>query len=159
MNQQSSIDLTPRASTPPAGSRRGRSWRNVALLTVVLVAASVLVFKFLTNATEYYCNVDELNVKAGCSGASRLRLQGTVVPGTVVNREGETDFTLSFNGKSVQVQNTGAPGALFREGIAVLVEGKLAAPDRFASDLIIVKHSEKYEKEHPDRVTTTSTPA
>jgi cytochrome c-type biogenesis protein CcmE len=150
------LNLTPRTSGP-AQPRRARKWRNVALLTAVAFAAGFLLFEFLTNSTEYYCNVDEVGVKAGCSGTSSLRLQGTVVPGTVQEGNGQLDFALSFGGKTIQVRHQGDPQALFQPGIAVVLVGHLLNPNTFASHQIMVKHSEKSEKEHPDRVSTPTT--
>jgi cytochrome c-type biogenesis protein CcmE len=152
------INLTPRTSGP-AQARPRRKWRNVALLTAVAVAAGFLLFQFLTNSTQYYCNVDEVGVKAGCSGTSSMRLQGTVVPGTVQQRDGQLDFALAFNNKTIQVHHHGDPEALFQPGIAVVLDGRLENSTTFNSAHIMVKHSEKYQKEHPDRVSTTTTAA
>lgn len=150
------LNLTPRTSGP-AKPRRARRWRNIALLTAVSLAAGFLLFEFLTNSTEYYCNVDEVGVKAGCSGDASLRLQGTVVPGTVSESNGQLNFALEFNGKTIQVHHQGDPQALFQPGIAVVLVGHLEDSTTFSSHQIMVKHSEKYEKEHPDRVSTTPT--
>jgi cytochrome c-type biogenesis protein CcmE len=38
-----------------------------------------------------------------------------------------------------------------------VLEGRFSG-EHFASDRILVKHSETYEAEHPDRVTTSSVP-
>jgi cytochrome c-type biogenesis protein CcmE len=148
------LNLTPR-TTGPVKPRRRRKWRNIALLTAVAFAASFLLFEFLTNSTEYYCNVDEVGVKAGCSGTGQLRLQGTVVPGTVQTGNGELAFDLSFGGKTIQVHHQGDPQALFQPGIAVVLVGHLENSTLFDSNQIMVKHSEKYVKEHPDRVSPT----
>ncbi len=149
------VNLAPRTSGP-AKARPRRKWRNVALLSVVVFAAGFLLFQFLTNSTEYYCNVDEVGVKAGCSGEARLRLQGTVVPGTVQQSDGQLDFALAFGGKTIQVRHRGDPQALFQPGIAVVLDGRLVNPTTFDSSRIMVKHSEKYEEEHPDRVSPST---
>jgi cytochrome c-type biogenesis protein CcmE len=150
------LNLTPRTSGPRA-PRKARKWRNIALLTAVTFAAGFLLFEFLTNSTEYYCNVDEVGVKSGCSGTARLRLQGTVVPGTVQDSNGLLNFDLAFGGKTIEVRHQGDPQALFQPGIAVVVVGHLVDATTFESNQIMVKHSEKYEKEHPDRVSTPTT--
>ena len=43
---------------------------------------------------------------------------------------------------------------MFKPGIPVVLEGRFQG-DTFASDRIMVKHSEDYVAEHPSRVTTT----
>ena len=151
------VDLTPRTPVAAVRPRRRRKWKNLSVLSVVLIATAVLVFKFLTNSTQYFCNVDEVGVKSGCMDtSSRFRLQGVVAPGTVKQTADEVDFALTYGGKTVQVHHQGDPSALFQPGIAVVVEGTMVGSDHFQSDLIMVKHSEKYEKEHPDRVPSST---
>jgi len=42
------------------------------MLSVVLVAVAFLLFKFLTSATMYFCDADQVGVKSECSGAKRF---------------------------------------------------------------------------------------
>ena len=42
-------------------------------------------------------------------------------------------------------------------GIPVVLEGRFAPDGHFASDLIMVKHTEDYVAKHPDRVRTAET--
>jgi cytochrome c-type biogenesis protein CcmE len=145
------VDLTPRAA--PAVRRRRRAPSTV-MLSVVLVAVAFLLFKFLTSATMYFCDADQVGVKSECSGDKRFRLRGAVVEGTVKNTADGVDFDVVLNGKTIHVRHTGSPPQLFREGIQVVVEGKLVAdaPATFASDQLLVKHGEEYRKKNPGRV-------
>jgi cytochrome c-type biogenesis protein CcmE len=124
------------------------------MLSVVLVAVAFLLFKFLTSATMYFCDADQVGVKSECSGDKRFRLRGAVVEGTVKNTADGVDFDVMLNGKTIHVQHTGSPPQLFREGIQVVVEGRLVAdaPATFASDQLLVKHGEEYRKKNPGRV-------
>jgi cytochrome c-type biogenesis protein CcmE len=124
------------------------------MLSVVLVAVAFLLFKFLTSATMYFCDADQVGVKSECSGDKRFRLRGAVVEGTVKNTADGVDFDVVLNGKTIHVQHTGSPPQLFREGIQVVVEGRLVAdaPGTFASDQLLVKHGEEYRKKNPGRV-------
>lgn len=129
------------------------------MLSVVLVAVAFLLFKFLTSATTYFCDADQVGVKSECSGDKRFRLRGAVVEGTVKNTSDGVDFDVVLNGKTIHVEHTGSPPQLFREGIQVVVEGKLVAgpsdgsgPNTFASDQLLVKHGEEYRKKNPGRV-------
>ncbi len=124
------------------------------MLSVVLVAVAFLLFKFLTSATMYFCDADQVGVKSECSGDKRFRLRGAVVEGTVKKTTDGVDFDVVLNGKTIHVRHTGSPPQLFREGIQVVVEGKLVAgpPATFASDQLLVKHGEEYRKKNPGRV-------
>jgi len=129
------------------------------MLSVVLVAVAFLLFKFLSSATMYFCDADQVGVKSECSGDKRFRLRGAVVEGTVKNTADGVDFDVALNNKTIHVRHTGSPPQLFREGIQVVVEGKLVAGPTdgggratFASDNLLVKHGEEYRKKNPGRV-------
>jgi cytochrome c-type biogenesis protein CcmE len=75
-----------------------------------------------------------------------------VVDGTVRTVDpGEVGFDVAFNGATVHVVHSGNPPELFKAGIPVVLEGHWEG-DHFASDRIMVKHSEEYKEENPDRV-------
>jgi cytochrome c-type biogenesis protein CcmE len=162
MGTDSNIDLTPRESVPsaPRVRPRGRRWPAVLVLVLVFVGGGVLVTKFLSSAIDYYCNVDELGVKAGCEAGRRLRVQGNVQEGTVASAEGVTTFEIAFNGVKMQVRYEGDPGGIFQECVPVVVHGRLVdttAADGsvthvFEGDTLEVKHSNKYASANKDRL-------
>jgi cytochrome c-type biogenesis protein CcmE len=143
--------LVPRPARA-AGSGRPRKNRGAwLLLALLVVVGGVVVTKFLTSAIDYYCNVDEINVKDRCDGDRRLRVQGTVEQGSVQFVNGVTSFRMSFNGATLPVRYDGDPGGIFDECIPVVVHGRLDN-GVFDGDRVEVKHSEDYEAENPDRL-------
>ncbi len=62
-----------------------------------------------------------------------------------------TRFAIAEKGTRVEVVHRGDPPELFQPGIPVVLEGRWDG-DRFASDRIMVKHSEQYKARNPDRV-------
>ncbi len=156
------LDLTPRSAGRAAGTGGGKRRHNLGVgvvLAVLLAAAAFVVFKGLSQASVYFCNADEVGVRDACRGSARFRLQGTVDAGSVRRDDGRiTEFTVSYGGATVPVRYQGAePTDMFQEGIPVVVEGRLAHADdptdtTFAGDRILVKHSEQYRAENPDRV-------
>ena len=146
------MDLTPRPA--PITKRRRRRAPNAILLSVAAVAVVFLIFKFLTSATMYFCDADQVGVKSECSGAKRFRLRGAVVAGTVKSTAEGVNFDVTLNNRTIHVEHQGNPPDLFREGIQVVVEGKLVSgvSDTFASDQLLVKHSEEYRAKNPGRV-------
>ena len=62
-------------------------------------------------------------------------------------------FTLTSKSVEVPVRHKGDPPELFKPGIPVVLEGRFQG-DVFSSDRILVRHSETYVAENPDRVQT-----
>ncbi len=155
------VDLPPRPTgagdgdgdgDAPSSARtqRRRSPWTVALLVLLLGALSFVVFRGLTDATLYFYNADEAVERQDDLGDRRFRLQGEVQD-DVVETDAGARFTIAFNGVSVVVDHVGDPPDLFRPGIPVVLEGRWAG-GVFASDRMLVKHSEEYKAENPDRV-------
>lgn len=148
------LDLSPRTTTDlsrprPPSSRRRIGWTVV--LAALLGVAAFVVFQFLSSATLYFCNADEVGVKANCQEGRRFRLQGVVEQGSIDATGGVLRFDVTYGGATYPVTYQGDPGGIFEEGIPVVVEGRLA-DGTFEGDRILVKHSEQYREENPDRV-------
>jgi cytochrome c-type biogenesis protein CcmE len=80
-----------------------------------------------------------------------------VLPGTVRTEKSRSGTMVAFvvvsSGVKVAVTNSGSPPQLFQPGIPVIVVGHfVGATNRFASDEILVKHSNSYIAVHPNRV-------
>jgi len=148
------MDLTPRTSAdnaPLAPRKRRTTWTAVAILAVVVVAGGVIVSQFLTSAIDYYCNADEVGVREGCESDRRIRVQGTVDEGSLVQTAGATRFSLTFNDATIDVAYDGDPGGIFQECIPVVAHGRVVN-DVFLSDRIEVKHSNTYVAKNKNRL-------
>ena len=148
-------DLSPRTGpdAPAPEARARRRWLSLVVLGVVLAAGAVIVTQFLRSAVDYYCNVDEVGTRSGCDVDRRLRLQGVVEAGSIVESAGFTDFTIAFNGAEVPVHYDGEPGGIFKECIPVVVHGRFdEATGVFAGDLVEVKHSDEYVAVNDERL-------
>ena len=147
-------DLTPRPAPAPATTGRARRrWVPMVVIGIVLVAGGVIVTQFLRSAVDYYCNVDEVGTRSGCDADRRLRLQGIVEQGTVVEQGGDTDFVIAFNGASIDVHYDGQPGGIFRECLPVVVHGRFDDAERvFNGDRVEVKHSDEYVAVNDERL-------
>jgi cytochrome c-type biogenesis protein CcmE len=128
------------------GSRR----RVTIVLALVAGALAFLLFQGLGNATVYFKTADEAVAQRTSLGTHRFRIEGAVVPGSV-RRQGD-DVAFAISGKTVQVPvvHRGDPPELFRDGIPVVLEGRFRGA-AFTSDRIMVKHTEQYTEDHPDR--------
>ena len=128
----SSVDLSPREVVPTASAAgRKRPWFAYAVLALVLVAGGVVVAKFLTNALDYYCNVDEVGVKDGCDVGRNIRIQGVVREGHVRRRTAAvTNFVIAFNGVSMPVSVGSEPSGSSRSASRWWSRGKVAEQRR-----------------------------
>ncbi len=157
------MDLSPREVVPTAvGRKRKRPWAAMAVLVLVLVAGGVMVTKFLTSAIDYYCNVDEVGVKAGCDVGRNIRIQGVVQKDSVAKSGAVTNFEIGFNGVVMPVQLGSDPSGLFQECIPVVVRGRAVDGDSgvvFEGDEVIVKHDNNYDAENKDRVAKSNAEA
>ena len=145
------LDLTPRSE--PAAPVRRRRVRNAVLVSVVVAALGFVLFQALTSARVYFYNVDEAVTERPELGDRRIRMQGTVVSQPERDPDGAFRFEVSHNGMDATVHHVGAePTDLFEVGVPVVVEGRWDGSE-FRSEQILVKHSEEYIAENPDRVT------
>jgi cytochrome c-type biogenesis protein CcmE len=150
------VAVTERPERPAARRTPGRTpgrRRLIGAGLVVLVALGLLVFRGLGNAALYFRTADEAVAQRQQLGDRRFRLEGNVVAGTVHEAANRVDFNVESKGAVVAVSHQGDPPEMFKPGIPVVLEGRFQG-DTFASDRIMVKHSEDYIAQHPSRVTT-----
>lgn len=125
--------------------------RAAIFLTGAFAVAGVLLWQGLSNATLYFKTVDEAVAERAELGDRRFRLEGIVVPGSVKSTPDGVTFVVTENNADLTVKHVGDPPELFKPNIPVVLEGRFKGRD-FASDRILVKHTEEYRKDNPDRV-------
>ncbi len=141
------LDLTPR--DVPADSRG--SLRNWLIITVLVAVAVFVLYQALTSARVYFLNVDEAVARRVELGDDTFNMQGTVITEPVSDAEAMR-FTMTFGGSDVEVVHVGAePTDLFKVGEQVVAKGHWEG-DEFVSNQLLVKHSEEYVEDNPDRL-------
>jgi cytochrome c-type biogenesis protein CcmE len=135
---------TPRAKI---GSRR----RFLIVALIVIAAIVFLLTRALGDSVVYFRTADEAVADRSELGTRRFRIEGTVLAGSVRAASETTRFTIAEKGTRVDVVHEGDPPELFQPGIPVVLEGRWSG-EHFASDRIMVKHSEQYRVQNPDRV-------
>ena len=151
------LDLTPH--DPDVGSAGGgprtlAGWplRNVVIIGVLLVVMGFVLFQALTSARVFFLNVDEAVAQRSDLTGQTFQMQGTVVSEDGVDEVGALLFELAFGDERASVRHVGdEPSNLFALGEQVVVEGHWDGTV-FQSHQILVKHSEEYVEENPDRV-------
>ena len=155
--------------TAPAG-RRPRIGRLAIGIVLVGAALSYLVYAGTKDNLVYYYEVDEVQA-AAASTDGRIRVSGDVVEGSIVKDEetreirfsirstkgesedgypaqgeGQTDAARGSAAESVPVVYAGTVPDIFREGIQVVVEGKMASDGTFEAETLLAKCPSKYQE-------------
>ena len=142
-------------SEPNGAPARRRPRREVALLAGLLVIGGAILALVLTtfdDAAIYSKSVDELVKNKGDFANRNLRVQGTLVKGTLVRRDSpcEYRFRMQKNGEQVEVRfpQCVVPDT-FRDvpnmDVDVTATGKLASDGHFQASEIMAKCPSKYD--------------
>jgi len=123
--------------------------RRVFALVALSIAGGALGFVSMGDLGEnlvYYWSPTELMEAENAKNAT-VRLGGMVVAGSVDwdRQASHVSFKITDGKTTVNVDVDGNPPQMFKEGIGVVVEGKLSANDVFVSDRVMVKHSNEYQ--------------
>lgn len=132
-----------------AGGRRVHRKRPMAPIVgavVLLSGFGYLLYGGIGDNLVYYLTPTELMERGDGAFDSAVRLGGAVVPGSVRWDADALDlrFRLGDGTREVEVHSKGAPPQMFRDGIEVLVEGRLTGSGLFESTNLMVKHSNEY---------------
>ncbi len=126
--------------------------RKLVAGVVIAAALGFLLFRAVGDATVYFKTADEAVAERDSLGDRRFRIEGLVVPGSVRDGDSEVDFAIrGQQGAIVKVVHTGDVPELFQPDIPVVMEGRFVG-ENFESDRILVKHTNEYKAENPDRV-------
>ena len=121
------------------------------LLLVGVAAAALIGFGFilaggLDDNIVYFVTPTELMAKGPAAYEAPVRLGGQVVPGSVAWDADALDlrFRMTDGEREVAVHSAAAPPQMFRDGIGVIVEGRMTQAGVFESANLMVKHSNEY---------------
>ena len=114
---------------------------------VILMSMGVLAWLGYGESKTYYHTIAELPSLQGAARNHRLRVGGTVEPGSIRRASGRVDFVLQGEGKTLRVSYIGADPLpdTFVDKSQALVEGKLATDGSFVAEQVQAKCASKYE--------------
>ena len=125
--------------------------RRKAIFAIAIAAiVAILIFLAVGGIGEnlvYYWSPSELLSAGDEAYGATVRLGGLVAPGSVVRgADGlELDFAVTDGVESVPVHARAVPPAMFREGIGVVIEGRLSRNGVFETKRLMVKHDNQYQ--------------
>lgn len=143
----------PRDPAEPSGEKK----TNIGLLLALLVMVGGIVALFMLGfqeASVYSMPVDQFAAKKAEYEGRRIRIEGELVPGSLVKRDKPCEFRFRVKGEKSQVE-VRYPQCIvpdtFRDvpqgGVQVTAEGKLADGGHFEANNIMAKCSSKYDPE------------
>jgi cytochrome c-type biogenesis protein CcmE len=128
---------------------------------VIIVTLAFLAWLGYGESKTYYHTIAELQTLTGSAKSQRMRVGGTVAPGSIHRLSGRVDFVLEGEGKSLPVSYVGGDPLpdTFTDKAQALVEGRPAQDGRFVAEHVQAKCASKYEAAPggPGGVTPSST--
>jgi cytochrome c-type biogenesis protein CcmE len=120
-------------------------------IAVIVVVFAWLLFGGLEENIVFFLTPQELLAKGDAGVGVPVRLGGQVKPGSVQWDANTLDlrFTVTDGTREVAVRSTGAPPQMFRDGMGVIVEGRVGTGGVFEASNLMVKHSEEYRAPAP----------
>jgi cytochrome c-type biogenesis protein CcmE len=116
-------------------------------ISVIVGALGFLAWLGYGESKTYYHTIAELPTLQGAARTHRLRVGGTVSPGSIRRLSGRVDFVLEGEGKSIPVSYVGSDPLpdTFVDKSQALVEGSLARNGSFVAEHVQAKCASKYE--------------
>jgi len=114
---------------------------------IIVVSMGFLAWLGYGESKTYYHTIAELQTLHGTARAHRLRVGGTVEPGTIKRLSGRVNFVLAGEGKLLPVSYVGSEPLpdTFVDKSQALVEGSLGNDGSFTADHVQAKCASKYE--------------
>jgi cytochrome c-type biogenesis protein CcmE len=128
-------------------------------ITVLVVSLAFLAWLGYGESKTYYHTIAELQTLHGADLTRRMRVAGTVEPGSIRHLSGRVDFVLQEEGKTLPVSYLGTDPLpdTFTDKAQALVEGRPTADGRFVAEHVQAKCASKYEASPGGTTTTPST--
>ncbi len=129
---------------------------------VIVVSMGFLAWLGYGESKTYYHTIVELSTLQGADRAHRIRVGGTVEPGSIRRSQGRVDFVLDGEGKQLPVSYVGSDPLpdTFIDKSQALVEGSLERNGNFTAQQVQAKCASKYEAaptaDAPGRASTAS---
>lgn len=114
---------------------------------VIVISLGALAWLGYGESKTYYHTIVELQTLQGLDRTHRIRVGGTVQPGSIRRLSGRVDFVLEGEGKALPVSYVGSEPLpdTFKDKSQALVEGSLAKNGSFVAEHVQAKCASKYE--------------
>jgi len=143
-----------RPVTTEASEPQGKRWGLLLGILALMGGVLTLVFTSGKEAVAYSYRVDEIKAQAGTLGERLVRVQGSLVAGTLVRRDTPCEYRFlmrNLNEKTGEPLEVRYPLCIVpdtfrdKEGVEVTAEGRLAADGHLQASKIFAKCPSKYD--------------
>jgi len=120
------------------------------IIAILIIAGTIgyLVFSGVKNTMVYYLTIDELQAKVPQVYGERVRVSGTVVPGTIVkDNNGDIKFKITDGTNIIDIDYSGIIPDVFADEVEAVVEGNYTQQNVFIADVLLAKCPTKYESD------------
>lgn len=116
-------------------------------ISVIVVALALLAWLGYGESKTYYHTIAEYQALTGSARNHRMRLAGTVAPGSIRRVSGRTDFVLEEQGRTLSISYIGTEPLpdTFVDKSQALVEGRPSPDGKFVAEHVQAKCASKYE--------------
>src|SRR3954465_14695516 len=117
-----------------------------AAIVIILLTLSYLAYTGVEESKSYYVTIAELRGMGDSAYTKRLRVAGTVVPGSIKRLGTVVEFQLQENDKTLPViyKGTEAPPDTFKDDSQALAEGEFGHDGVFHAKQLQAKCASKY---------------
>jgi cytochrome c-type biogenesis protein CcmE len=114
---------------------------------IIIVAMAFMAWLGYGESKTYYHTIAEYQTLDSSARSHRMRLAGTVAPGTIKRYPGRIEFVLEEQGKTLAVSYTGTEPLpdTFIDKSQALVEGRPGSDGQFVAEHVQAKCASKYE--------------
>jgi len=117
-------------------------------IIIIAGAISYLVYSGVKDTMVYYLTIDELQAKVPDVYGERVRVSGTVVPGTIEkDNNGDIKFKITDGTNEINVNYSGIIPDVFADDVEAVVEGNYTQQNVFIADILLAKCPTKYESD------------
>ena len=128
---------------------RGKIKFIIAIAAIALTLA-YLVYGGVKDTMVYYFTVEELKERIPSVYKEKVRVSGTVVPGSIKKDiDGNLEFKITDGDQSIDVRYKGIIPDIFRDGVEAVVEGIYTPENVFQAKILLAKCPTKYEPANP----------
>lgn len=163
--ESSAPDAIGAQVVPP--TRKPQSKAGLWLLVVLVVvggAVASVVLMGVKEAAVYAMTVDKLVARGGELQGRKVRVEGQLVPGTLVKRDSPCEYRFTMQASDVPIkvryEKCEIPDT-FRDrpegGVEVTAEGKVNAEGTFEATLVMAKCTSKYDPNKHEVINPEST--
>jgi cytochrome c-type biogenesis protein CcmE len=133
-------------------SEQARRYARFGVVIVVIVLSlGYLAYTGVRDSKSYYVTIKELNSMGSSAYTKRLRVAGSVAPGSIKRQGTHLEFQLVELDRTLPVVYSGseAPPDTFKDNAQALAEGKYGRDGVFHASTIQAKCASKYAPKQP----------